>query len=130
MKSIESIQSSLFIVCLDKPTESIESNYFLAAVHQLLYGGGSKENSANRWFDKTLQFIINENGINGLTYEHTMSEGQPIANVGNFILAHLEDEYPNDDKKSVVYENPCLLHFNGSKDLERDMRLATNRIDQ
>lgn len=113
---------------MNMPTTSIESNYVLA-VRQLLYGGGSKENSGNRWFDKTLQIIINENGINGLTYEHTMSEGQPIANVGNFILAHLEDNYAN-DVENFAYEDPCLLAFNGSKDLERDMRLASNRIDQ
>lgn len=89
-QSLQEISSALFLVCLDDPVPVIDSNDdFNVASHQLIHGGGSKQNSGNRWFDKTLQFIVNRNGINGITYEHSPAEGQPIAVLTDFILKHV-----------------------------------------
>lgn len=78
------------MVCLDQPVQNYNPNEdFNIASHQLIHGGGSKSNSGNRWFDKTLQVIVNRNGVNGITYEHSPAEGQPIAVLTDFILKHV-----------------------------------------
>lgn len=84
-KSIDSISKALFIVCLDEAVPLNKSDEKNIASHQLIHGGGSTQNSANRWFNKTIQFIINENGLNGLNYEHSPAEGQPIAVLADYI---------------------------------------------
>lgn len=78
-ESVSAIQRSIFTLCLDgaRPGVSDESYRSCAAV-QMLHGGGPQLNSGNRWFDKTLQFIIGEDGTCGANYEHAPAEGPPI----------------------------------------------------
>lgn len=55
--SLQSIQNSLFVLCLDKPmpvTEDFVRKMSMAG-GMMLHGGGSEMNTGNRWFDKTLQ---------------------------------------------------------------------------
>lgn len=90
-ESVDIISKCLFIVCLDESSVPYTRNVdeLNVASHQLIHGGGSKYNSGNRWFDKTIQFIVNRNGINGINYEHSPAEGQPIATLTDFILKYL-----------------------------------------
>ncbi|KKK15144.1 hypothetical protein P175DRAFT_0503044 [Aspergillus ochraceoroseus IBT 24754] len=62
------IESSGFVVCLDDASPvTLEER-----AHQYWHGDGH-----NRWFDKPLQFIINENGTAGFMGEHSMMDGSP-----------------------------------------------------
>uniref|UniRef100_A0A8C3ARP0 Carnitine O-acetyltransferase n=1 Tax=Cyclopterus lumpus TaxID=8103 RepID=A0A8C3ARP0_CYCLU len=74
-ESVSAIQRSIFTLCLDgaMPQVSDETYRSYAAI-QMLHGGGSQWNSGNRWFDKTLQFIIGEDGTCGANYEHAPAE--------------------------------------------------------
>lgn len=55
-ESVRSIQKSIFVVCLDAPMPRVSEDVYRSQVAgQMLHGGGSKLNSGNRWFDKTLQ---------------------------------------------------------------------------
>lgn len=88
--SVREIQSALFTVSLDKflaPQESADDT--VTACHQLIHGGGSKYNAGNRWYDKTLQLIVGNTGINGLTYEHSPAEGGPIAVLTDHIINYV-----------------------------------------
>ncbi|CAO4382976.1 unnamed protein product [Caenorhabditis nigoni] len=85
-ESLEAVEKALFVVCLDKSsdppvgyTEKDEQS------RQALHGGGSKVNSCNRWFDKTIQFVIGTNGYTGMTYEHTPAEGPPVGALMDYI---------------------------------------------
>ena len=49
----------------------------------MIHGGGSHLNGGNRWFDKTVQFVIGNDGEVGITYEHSPAEGPPIANLSD-----------------------------------------------
>jgi hypothetical protein len=47
---------------------------FVSLGEQILHGGQSMLNSCNRWYDKTMQFIIGIDGVYGLNYEHSPAE--------------------------------------------------------
>lgn len=58
---VEVIQKSLFILSLDDLVAHNDTYYNLAC-HQLITGGGAERNTANRWYDKTVQVSgINRN---------------------------------------------------------------------
>ena len=60
-ESIRASQKSIFTVCLDAPMPRVSDEmYRTRAGVQMLHGGGSRWNSGNRWFDKTLQVSVNK----------------------------------------------------------------------
>lgn len=55
-KSIEAIQTSLFLLCLDGPASNLNApNVATLAALKIVHGGGSRVSSGNRWFDKTVE---------------------------------------------------------------------------
>lgn len=68
-RSIEMLESCVAILCLDRPVATSRDECDMA--HQMLHGAGAY----NRWYDKTIQFIIGSDGSLGLVYEHSASEG-------------------------------------------------------
>lgn len=54
-KNMKLIQSSLFTVSLDQCVPFEENDKYNVLSQQLIHGGGSAQNSANRWMDKTIQ---------------------------------------------------------------------------
>lgn len=132
---IELIEQALCLVCLDEslPT-TFNANGFIGATaaghmsggrdesnmaHQMIHGGGSECNSANRWFDKTMQvseqrwisfFLFDDNGDNdceqiiicndgtwGLCYEHSTSEGIAVVLLLEQILNKIDNMVPPED---------------------------------
>lgn len=53
----DTINDSLLVLCLDDhfPSSSDEKDTQTLVGLNFLHGGGTKNNTANRWFDKTLQ---------------------------------------------------------------------------
>ncbi|CAJ0583523.1 unnamed protein product, partial [Mesorhabditis spiculigera] len=85
-ENLKAIEEALFVVCLDAPTEPPNGHSEKdEQARSALHGSGSTNNSGNRWFDKTIQFIIADNGYCGMTYEHTPAEGPPIARLMDFV---------------------------------------------
>ncbi len=73
--TIEAIQASAFLVCLDDASPiTLEER-----AHQYWHGDG-----ANRWFDKPLEFIINDNGTSGFLGEHSMMDGTPTHRLNDY----------------------------------------------
>lgn len=56
---------------------------------QMLHGCNSQNNSGNRWFDKTMQFIISEDGICGLNYEHSPAEGIVVIELSEHLFCYM-----------------------------------------
>lgn len=75
-KALEAIDAASFVVCLDdaKPVTLEER------AHQYWHGDGQ-----NRWFDKPLQFIVNENGTAGFMGEHSMMDGTPTHRLNDYV---------------------------------------------
>uniref|UniRef100_A0A8C6X690 Choline O-acetyltransferase n=1 Tax=Naja naja TaxID=35670 RepID=A0A8C6X690_NAJNA len=71
--SLDMIERSLCLVCLDSPAgeELSDTNQAL----QLLHGGGYPKNGANRWYDKSTQFVVGRDGVCGTVCEHSPFDG-------------------------------------------------------
>ena len=99
--SLALIEQSIFILCLDKPVPlsfNHQSSVDETSAHerddvslaaQMLHGLGSGANSANRWFDKTMQFVIGSDGACGLCYEHSASEGVAVVHLIEHLLEYM-----------------------------------------
>uniref|UniRef100_A0A3B4ZC89 Carnitine O-acetyltransferase-like n=1 Tax=Stegastes partitus TaxID=144197 RepID=A0A3B4ZC89_9TELE len=70
-ESLSSIERSICTVCLDGPMPIASDE---SGVLRVLHGGGSEWNSANRWFDKTLQLIVGEDGTLGCNLSHAKAK--------------------------------------------------------
>jgi carnitine O-acetyltransferase len=75
-KAIEAVESASFVICLDdaKPVTLEER------AHAYWHGDGQ-----NRWYDKPLQFIINDNGTSGFMGEHSMMDGTPTHRLNDYV---------------------------------------------
>uniref|UniRef100_A0A670Z937 Carnitine O-acetyltransferase n=1 Tax=Pseudonaja textilis TaxID=8673 RepID=A0A670Z937_PSETE len=128
-ESVRTIEKSIFTVCLDAPIPRVSDDVYKSRVAaQMLHGGGSRWNSGNRWFDKTLQFIVAEDGSCGLVYEHAPSEGPPIV----ALLDHIV-EYT---KKPELVRSPMVplpmpkkLRFNITPEIKNDIEDAKQNLN-
>ncbi|KAM4634516.1 carnitine O-acetyltransferase [Polymixia lowei] len=127
--SVRAIQKSIFTVCLDAPMPRVSDEMYRSRTAiQMLHGGGSRWNSGNRWFDKTLQFIIGEDGTCGMIYEHAPAEGPPIVALIDHVV-----EYT---RKSEMVQSPMVplpmpkkLHFNITPEIKKDIEKAKQNMN-
>ncbi|KAM9743733.1 carnitine O-acetyltransferase [Menidia menidia] len=128
-ESVRAIQKSIFTVCLDAPMPRVSDELYLSRVAgQMLHGGGPRRNSGNRWFDKTLQFIIGEDGTCGLVYEHAPAEGPPIVYLIDYVVNYV--------RKTDVVRSPMVplpmpqkLRFNITPEIKRDIENAKQNMN-
>uniref|UniRef100_A0A914V011 Choline/carnitine acyltransferase domain-containing protein n=1 Tax=Plectus sambesii TaxID=2011161 RepID=A0A914V011_9BILA len=129
-QALEAIETALFVICLDNPTvRGPERTTNEEYAHQMLHGGGSKSNSGNRWFDKTLQFIIGHEGYSGFCFEHTPADGPPVASIMEFVCDHAK----SNDFFTKSADAPILpvkrLDFILGNEEKEAIRKASQRID-
>ncbi|XP_050719792.1 choline O-acetyltransferase-like [Eriocheir sinensis] len=85
------------------------------AGHQMIHGGGFNHNSANRWFDKTVQFVLTRDGWSGLCYEHSCAEGIVVIQIVEQILQCIASENQKDDMVESLKQTDTPRQ--GSQDL-------------
>ena len=66
-KSLKNLDDSLFVFCLDDYSSPLD----LDLSHRNIFHG---RNGRNRWFDKALQFIVENNGRAGINGEVSRKE--------------------------------------------------------
>ncbi|XP_030377429.1 carnitine O-acetyltransferase-like [Scaptodrosophila lebanonensis] len=91
LQVLKVIEQALFTVSLDRNVPATKEDQLNVLAQQLLHGGGLMENSSNRWMDKTLQLIVNPNGMAGFCFEHAPADCQPVAVMMDFIQKKLSD---------------------------------------
>lgn len=124
-ESVRTIQRAIFLVCLDKAipqTGTLNRKTHVAV--QTIHGGGPSANSGNRWFDKTIQFIVGADGVVGLTYEHSPAEGPPITSMMDHIVEYIEKTKGNKWLPSAAVTSPKKLRFNLSHETLEDIDVA------
>ena len=105
--ALQAIESSAFVVCLDDASPvTLEER-----AHQYLHGDGS-----NRWCDKPLQFIVNDNGTSGFMGEHSMMDGTPthrLNDYANMLISTNKLDFNNPSIRSDLPEPlPIKFHLN------------------
>ncbi|MET7639636.1 choline/carnitine O-acyltransferase [Streptomyces sp. NPDC005438] len=82
-ESLETLETALFCVCL----EDLAPSDVQQACDQLLHG-----NSANRWFDKGLSFVVFADGRAGINCEHCELDGTTILALVDAVLGSPAEE--------------------------------------
>ncbi|KAE8284766.1 Carnitine O-acetyltransferase [Larimichthys crocea] len=128
-ESVSAIQRSIFLLCLDGAMPRVSNDmYRSCAAVQMLHGGGSQWNSGNRWFDKTLQFIVGEDGTCGANYEHAPAEGPPIVALIDHVVEYTRK--PEMTRSPMVpLPMPKKLHFNITPELKKDIEEAKSSMN-
>ena len=117
--ALQVVESASFVVCLDDSSPvTLEER-----AHQYWHG-----DCRNRWYDKPLQFIVNENGTAGFMGEHSMMDGTPTHRLSHYInevifRAKIElNEDPSSVSKSL--SGPVEVKFMVNKKIEEEIELA------
>ncbi|CAB3400530.1 unnamed protein product [Caenorhabditis bovis] len=129
-KNLETIEKALFVVCLDKPTDP-PAGYTEKdeQSRQALHGGGSRANSLNRWFDKTIQYTIGSNGYTGMTYEHTPADGPPVGALMDYVCDEIKANsfVENGEDKIGSVEK---LDFTVDDEIRKTIKKSTSNMDK
>ena len=114
---LEAIQASSFLVCLDDAAPvTLEER-----AHQYWHGDGS-----NRWFDKPLQFMVNENGTSGFMGEHSMMDGTPthrLNDYANMMIFTNKLDLSDTSVRSDLPE-PTALRFHIDETVNKEIQRA------
>ena len=119
---LRAIEASSFLVCLDDATPvTLEER-----AHQYWHGDGS-----NRWFDKPLQLIINDNGTSGFMGEHSMMDGTPTHRLNDFanmlIFTNKLDLSDTSVRSDLPEPTPLNLHINDT--VKKEIHRAATDFD-
>uniref|UniRef100_A0A8D8YHI3 Choline O-acetyltransferase n=1 Tax=Cacopsylla melanoneura TaxID=428564 RepID=A0A8D8YHI3_9HEMI len=138
------IEMSLVTICLDSVPLNISFNTPYRGgdighrandrdetnmAHQMIHGGGSRVNSSNRWFDKTIQLIICHDGVNGLCYEHSSAEGVAVINLMEKLIEKSALPLRNPISTSLQDTTPEPLMWNINAALHKHIRDAARTFD-
>ncbi|KAI8521504.1 hypothetical protein Bbelb_012580 [Branchiostoma belcheri] len=118
--SLDMIERCIFVLCLDEGVCCDKTDLNLAC--QMLHGNGSHSNTPNRWFDKTMQFIVADDGACGLVYEHSPSEGVAVVQLVEHLLNYIRVNPWNDVCQRDSQAIPHACHSSqkyGSKKMLR-----------
>jgi carnitine O-acetyltransferase len=121
--SLKAIDAASFVVCLDDASPvTLEER-----AHQYWHGDGS-----NRWFDKPLQFIINDNGTSGFMGEHSMMDGTPTHRLNDYVndvIFNNKLDFSDPNVRSSLPE-PTIIKFNVTKDVQAEIERATKDFNE
>lgn len=102
--SLALIESCVCVVCLDEPCGLQPSDTNRALM--MLHGGGHEKNGANRWYDKSMQFVVGMDGICGVVCEHSPFEGIVLVQCSEYLMKYITGSHSKISKSSTVRELP------------------------
>jgi carnitine O-acetyltransferase len=121
--SLKDIESAAFVVCLDDAAPvTLEER-----AHQYWHGDG-----ANRWFDKPIQLIINDNGTSGFLGEHSMMDGTPTHRLNDYINEVIFDnklDFSDPAVRSNLPE-PTTIKFDVKREVQVEIDRATKDFNE
>ncbi|XP_068439323.1 choline O-acetyltransferase-like [Clinocottus analis] len=132
--SLALIESCLCVVCLDDPSGLVPRDTNRALL--MLHGGGREKNGANRWYDKSMQFVVGMDGTCGVVCEHSAFEGIVMVQCSEYLMKCITGSPAKMARASSIRELPpprrllwkCNPHIQGllSASGDRLQRLVNN----
>jgi carnitine O-acetyltransferase len=120
--ALEAIESASFVVCLDDASPvTLEER-----AHQYWHGDGQ-----NRFYDKPLQFIVNDNGTAGFMGEHSMMDGTPTHRLNDYVCDMIFNnklDFSNPSIRSSLPE-PTAVNFEITKEVKAEIDRAVKDFD-
>lgn len=86
-ESLALLESCLCLVCLDDPSGLQPRDASRALL--MLHGGGREKNGANRWYDKSMQFVVGMDGVCGVVCEHSPFEGIVLVQCSEHVMKYI-----------------------------------------
>ncbi|WP_053957323.1 choline/carnitine O-acyltransferase [Inediibacterium massiliense] len=118
-ENIEKIENAIFALCLDDESP----NSLEEASNMMLHGNGK-----NRWFDKSLQFIVAKNGELGINMEHTGIDGSVMARFTEWIYEDMDKIHTHE--KKYLQNRPEKLTFHLNDPLKKQISKAFNQFNE
>ncbi|KAL3198431.1 hypothetical protein MRX96_014254 [Rhipicephalus microplus] len=129
-KSLEALQRSILVLCLDEPAGETGEWEVRSPLHMLV-GGGKAQCAGNRWYDKTVQVIVGAEGDVGLVLEHSPVDGTVVVPVMDYCYTYMKKTSRHKlDPPSCPDDKPIKLEFNLSKESLDDIAVAKAKIEE
>ncbi|XP_053908041.1 carnitine O-acetyltransferase-like isoform X2 [Cuculus canorus] len=125
--SLGRIQRSLLALSLDSAVMAAGRSPGGGAA-QILHGGGAGANSGNRWFDKTLQVVVGEDGTCGVVYDPAVMDGAVVAAMVDHALDFCRRPGPALRPPSS-FPSPERLRFSLSPEIGPEIERAKRHLD-
>ncbi|XP_072229350.1 choline O-acetyltransferase-like [Leuresthes tenuis] len=132
--SLALIESCVCVVCLDEPCGLQPSDTNRALM--MLHGGGREKNGANRWYDKSMQFVVGMDGICGVVCDHSPFEGIVLVQCSEYLMKYITGSPSKTVRSSSLRDLPhprrllwkCNPHIQGLLEASGDrlLRLVNN----
>lgn len=91
----------------------------------------SHQNPENRWYDKSHQIIVSENGKAGINRDHTLVDGHPTATYVSEVFQTALDLAKQQRETETPQQEPYhfeKLYWKNTKNLKKEIRQAQNFI--
>ncbi|XP_030826394.1 carnitine O-acetyltransferase-like, partial [Camarhynchus parvulus] len=131
--SLGRIQRSLLVLSLDSPVLAPPGGRGPEGVAaQVLHGGGANANSANRWWDKTLQLVIGQDGTCGALWDPAVIDGAVVAELLDHALEHSRRLGPapsSGEATPPAPPPPQRLRFSVGPEIAPEVERAKKHLD-
>ncbi|KAH7983985.1 hypothetical protein HPB52_016024 [Rhipicephalus sanguineus] len=129
-KSLEALQRSILVLCLDEPAGETEPWEVRCPLHMLV-GGGKAQCAGNRWYDKIVQVIVGAEGDVGLVMEHAPVDGTVVVPIIDYCCTYMKKTAKHKlDPPSCPDDKPIKLEFNLSKESLDDIAVAKAKMEE
>ncbi|XP_076455105.1 choline O-acetyltransferase-like [Babylonia areolata] len=137
---LDTIENSLFILCLDTPLrpssswaaregkEAGDDEELL--LHYGMHGLGSDFHSCNRWNDKTIQVLLPEDGSLSFNVEHSPGEGMAMVHMFHTIFDSQRTCERNEGQDTRSLAEPIWLEWTTTSEIEDDIARAKEQVDR
>ncbi|CAJ1080266.1 choline O-acetyltransferase-like [Xyrichtys novacula] len=128
--SLALIESCICLVCLDEPC-GLEPRDTTRAL-LMLHGGGREKNGANRWYDKSMQFVVGLDGVCGVVCEHSAFEGIVLVQCSEYVMKYISGSPSKLASASNVKElaPPRRLLWKCNADIQGLLTAAGDRLQR
>ncbi|KAK5073158.1 Carnitine O-acetyltransferase mitochondrial [Lithohypha guttulata] len=119
--ALKEIEAASFVICLDAANPVTLEERARAYWH----GDG-----ANRWYDKPVQFIVNDNGTAGFMGEHSMMDGTPthrLCDTVNALIVNEKLDFNNPTIRSTI-PDPTTVKFDLDDQVIKDVSSAQQQF--